>query len=99
MGLYKITLTPLSPFVIGAHQIKDNHFVSLDYIPASNLQGAFARRILESHSKYDLQQQVAARKQQFWIDDSISVEGCEPQWITWLESFSHLRFTDATPLG
>lgn len=97
MDHYKITLTPLSPFVIGGHQIKGNHYVTLDYIPAPNLQGALARRILESHAQYDVQQQVRDRQRQYWIDDSIPAEGCEPQWVAWLELFSHMRFTDATP--
>ncbi|ARU61770.1 hypothetical protein CBW65_12590 [Tumebacillus avium] len=97
---YKITLTPLSPFLIGGHQVLDNHYETLDYIPAPNLQAAIARRILESHGGYDVQQQARDGQKRYFIDpDLIGVEGCEEKWIPWFQHFSQLRFTDATPFG
>ncbi len=91
---YTITLTPLAPFHVGAHQVTLNHFDTLDFVPAPVLQAAFARRILESHGAYDL----SGRERHYYVED-ISEEGCEPQWIPWLKSFSNLSFTAATPFG
>ncbi|ASS74487.1 hypothetical protein CIG75_05420 [Tumebacillus algifaecis] len=97
---YKITLTPRSPFLIGGHQLRDNHYETLEYVPAPNLQAALARRILEAHGGYDVEREAREGQKRYYIDsERIGVEGCEAKWIPWFQHFSQLRFTDCSPFG
>lgn len=97
---WTIRLQPLSPFLIGAHRPDNNHFETLDYIPANVLQAAFARAILESHAQYDIKKH--GRERRYFIDprhSEVTVDGCRPEWKAWFQHFDDLSFSDATPLG
>ena len=98
MKVWKIKLTALSPFLIGAHRLADNHYETLDYIPGHVLQAAFAKAILMTNSRYD----ADAYEKKYFIDEEVirqCKDGSRKEWENWLLAFPKLSFSDANPMG
>lgn len=97
---WKIRLEAESPFLIGTHRVMNNHFETLEYIPAKVLQAAFARVILESHADYELQ--IHGKERNYYIEENheqITATGCLDEFKEWFKAFNHIYFSDATPMG
>lgn len=105
MGIkrWKFRLEAKTPFYIGGHRIIDNQFETLDYVPATVVQAAFSKAILESHGVYDVRNLEHTKKGKYYLDfdetSPIKAEDCAEEWLGWFNVFNELSFSDAAPMG
>lgn len=92
---WRISLRPLSPFLVAGRRITPNYYETLDYIPGRILKGAVARAILESYGGTPEDGSAAAT----WVGPELDESLCRPEWRNWVRSFSEILFSDATPFG
>lgn len=103
MRRWKFRLQAKTPFYIGGHKIVSNHYETMDYIPATVLQAAFSRAILESHRIYDVRNPDHTNGRKYFINfessSPIQADDCLPVWVPWFKHFNEIYFTDGTPMG